>query len=141
MQYREEYRLSLEEYQVEPSSVVVLIWHPFFAWLQGLPVPPEMSPAENLNDYIKRCGQPPCDVDWVHTPLVNGAGEVNHLFRFRNSVSKLAFETELRKSISKLSFQTSIHPTYESLLPVFTHVLSGVALLAHDTAVRSAVCV
>ena len=76
MQYRTEFELSLEEYNVEPASVKLVIWDPFFTWLRGTPLPPAKEPDESTEAYIARCGSCPTDVEWVHTPLVNGAGTV-----------------------------------------------------------------
>ena len=75
MKYRETYRLSLEEYNVEPAYVDLVMWDPFFAWVKGLVLPPAKTPGETKEEYVQRCGAGPAGIEWVHTPIVNGAGE------------------------------------------------------------------
>ena len=75
MKYREEYRLSLVQYNVEPKFISLVIWHPLFAWVKGLPLPPAKSASESKEEYVQRCGPSPAGVSWVHKPLVNGEGK------------------------------------------------------------------
>ena len=68
--YRKQVTFDLQDLNVTPAVVTVVVWDPLYVYLQQLPLPPARQPGETSAEWIDRCraNPPDADVRWCFEP-------------------------------------------------------------------------